>query len=89
MRNDGKLSTGISADKESTWNAGELGFIPGLGRSPAEGDGYSLQYLGLENSVNCIVHEISKSQAGLIDTFYIDGKKIPGPCEWLTSFDEM
>ena len=43
----------------------------------------------LENSVNCIVHEISKSQAGLIDTFYIDGKKIPGPCEWLTSFDEM
>ena len=37
-----------SADKESTCNAGDLGSIPGLGRSPGEGKGYPLQYSGLE-----------------------------------------
>ena len=39
-----------SAGKESTCNAGDLGLIPGLGRSPEEGKGYPLQYSGLENS---------------------------------------
>ena len=39
-----------SAGKESTCNAADLGLIPGLGRSPGEGKGYSLQYSGLENS---------------------------------------
>jgi len=42
--------------KESTRNARDLGSIPGLGRSPGEGKGYPLQYSGLENSVDCIVH---------------------------------
>ena len=51
-----------SAGKESTCNAGDLGSIPGLGRSPGEGNGYSLQYSGLENSMDCIVHGIAKSQ---------------------------
>ena len=45
-----------SAGKESTGNAGDLGSIAGLGRSPGEGNGYPLQYSGLENSVDCIVH---------------------------------
>ena len=36
--------------KESTCNAGDVGSIPGLGRSPGEGNGYALQYSGLENS---------------------------------------
>ena len=40
-----------SAGKESAGNAGDLGSIPGLGRSPGEGKGYPLQYSGLENSV--------------------------------------
>jgi len=40
---------GGSAGKESTCNAGDLGSIPGLGRSPGEGEGYPLQYSGLEN----------------------------------------
>ena len=40
---------GGSAGKESTCNAGDLGSIPGLGRSPGEGNGYPLQYSGLEN----------------------------------------
>ena len=38
---------GGSAGKESTCNAGELGLIPGLGRSPGEGNGNPLQYSGL------------------------------------------
>ena len=41
-----------SAGKESTCNAGDLGLIPGLGRSPGEGKGYPLQYSGLENSMD-------------------------------------
>ena len=43
---------GTSADKESTWNAGDPGSIPGLGRSPGEGKGYPLQYSDLENSID-------------------------------------
>ena len=46
---------GGSAGKESTCNEGDLGLIPGLGRSPGEEKGYPLQYSGLENSMDCIV----------------------------------
>ena len=49
------------AGKESTCNEGDLGLIPGLGRSPGEGKGYQLQYSGLENFMDCIVHGVSKS----------------------------
>ena len=51
-----------SVGKESACNVGDLGLIPGLGRSPGEGKGYPLQYYGLENSMNCIVHGVTKSQ---------------------------
>ena len=44
---------------------GDLGSIPGLGRSPGEGKGYPLQYSGLENSTDCVVHGVTKSQAWL------------------------
>ena len=50
-----------SAGKESACNAGDLGLIPGLGRSPGEGNGYPLQYSGLENSIDCIVHGVKES----------------------------
>ena len=40
------------AGKESACNAGDLGSIPGLERSPGEGKGYPLQYSGLENSMD-------------------------------------
>ena len=43
-----------SAGKESACNAGDLGLIPGLGRSPEEGKGYPLQYSDLENTMYCI-----------------------------------
>jgi len=51
-----------TSGKESTCNAGDMGSIPGLGRSPREGKGYPLQYSGLENSKDCIVHGVTKSQ---------------------------
>ena len=49
-----------SAGKVSAYNAGDLGLIPGLGRSLGEGKGYSRQYSSLENSMNCIVHGVAK-----------------------------
>ena len=51
-----------SVGKESACNTGDLGPIPGLGRSPGEGIGYPLQYSSLENSMDCIVHRVAKSQ---------------------------
>ena len=47
-----------SAGKESTCNVGHLGSIPELGRSPGEGEGYPLQYPGLENSMDYTVHTV-------------------------------
>ena len=58
---------GGSAGKESSCNAGDLGLIPGLGRSPEEEKGYPLQYSSLENSMDCIVHGVAKSQTRLSD----------------------
>ena len=49
------------------WSLGWEFSIPGLGRSPGEGKGYPLQYSGLENSIDCIVHGIAKSRTRLID----------------------
>ena len=54
-----------STGKESSCNAGDLGSIPGLGRAPGEGKGYLLQYSGLENSMDCIVHGVAKSHTRL------------------------
>ena len=60
---------GGSAGEESAsvCSAGDLGSIPGLGRSPGEGKGCPLQYSGLENSMDCIVHEVAKSRTRLSD----------------------
>ena len=55
----------VSAGKESSCNAGDLSLIPGMGRSPREGNSYPLQYSGLENSMDCIVHAVAKSQTQL------------------------
>ena len=52
-----------SAGKESTRNAGDLGSIPGFGRSPGEGKGSPLQYSALD----CIVHGVAKSWIQLSD----------------------
>ena len=64
--------TGGSDGQESACNAWDLSFIPGLGRSSKEGNGYPLQYSCLENSVDrgawqATVHGVPKSQTCLND----------------------
>ena len=63
---------GGSDSKESACNAGNAGSIPGLGRSPVEGNGYPLQYSCLENSTDrgawqSTVHGVTKSWTRLSD----------------------
>ena len=67
-----------SAGKESACNVGDLGSIPGLGRSPGEGKGYPLQYSGLENPMDCIVHGIAKSHTQL-SGFHVTSQIWNGP----------
>ena len=66
-----------SAGKESACNVGDQVSIPGLGRSPGERKGYPLQYSGLENSMDCSVHGVTKSPTRLSD-FYSLMAGIPG-----------
>ena len=66
-----------SAGKESTRNAGDLGLIPGLGRSPGEGKGYPFQYSGLENSMDYKVHRVAKSWTQLGDFHFHSLKTHP------------
>ena len=56
-----------SSGKESPCNMGDLDSIPGLGKSARERNGYSLHYSGLENSMDCIAHGVSKSWTRLSD----------------------
>ena len=51
--------------KESACNVGDLGSIPGLGRSSGEEKAYPHQYSGMENPMDCIVHGVAKSQTRL------------------------
>ena len=59
-----------SAGKKSACSAGDLGSIPGSGRSCGEGIGYPLQYSDLENSMDCIIHWVTKSRTHLSDFHY-------------------
>ena len=56
---------GNSTGKESACSTGDPSSTPGSGRSPGEGNGYLLQYSGLENSMDCVVHGVAKNQAWL------------------------
>ena len=63
---------GGSDDEESTCNAGDPDSVPGLGRSPEEGDGYPLQYSCLENSMDrgawrTTVHGVAENQTQMSD----------------------
>ena len=60
-----------SAGKESAYNAGDLGSIPGLGQSPRKGKGYPRQYSGLESSMDCTFHGVAKSQTRLSNFHFI------------------
>ena len=61
-----------SSGKEFSCSVGDLGSIPGLGRSPGERKGYPLQYSGLENSMDSIVHGVAKSLTRL-SAFHLSG----------------
>jgi len=75
MSNENHLSIGPKRDCfsggsggiESACDVGDLGLIPGWERSPGEGKGYSLQYAGLANSMDCTVHGFAKSWTRLRD----------------------
>ena len=60
-----------SVVKESACNAGDPSLIPGLGRSPGERIGYPLQYSGLENFMDRIVHGVAKSWTQLSDFHFL------------------
>ena len=95
---DGREFPGGSDSKESACSAGDLGSVPGSGKSPGEGNGYPLQYSGLENSLDrgpwqAIVHGVITSWTWLCNfhfTFfqrslvgYIHGLQRVG-CHWVT-----
>ena len=81
-----KMNPGGSDGKVSAYNAGDLGSIPGLGRSPGEGNGNPLQYSCLENPMDqrawwAAVHEFTKSQTQLSDFTSLHFKMNPGSQE--------
>ena len=77
------LSTGMqvnglpcgSAGEEPACRAGDAGSIPGSGRSAGEGIGYPLQYSDLENSMDCAVHGVTKSDFNLLITQFNEIKQ--------------
>ena len=80
-----------SAGKESSCNSGDLGSIPGLGRSPGEGKGSPLHYSCLKNSMDSIVHRVTKSGTQLSDfhfpllyTEYCKSKRRKKSLQWST-----
>ena len=86
---------GSSAGKESACNAGDSSSIPGSGRSPGEGIGDPLQYSGLKNSMDCVVHRVAKSWTQLSDFHFTSlqvtnnfnkavKKKLQKPLQWLS-----
>ena len=78
-----------SAGKESACNVGDLGLIPGLGRSSGEGN--PLQYSGLEN-IACIVHGVAQSRVRPSDFHSLDFQVTPQcppvPAPFLTIHDK-
>ena len=74
------VANGGSDSKESACSVGDLGLIPGLGRSPGEGKGYTPQYSGLENSMDCIVHGVTKSRTQLSDFHFQFAGGYLAPC---------
>ena len=74
-----------SAGKESACNVGDLGSIPGLGRSSGEGKGYPLQYSGLENSTDYPLHGVAKSRTRLSKFHFVTLVTLHNKCNALES----
>ena len=79
---------GGSAGRESTCNARDLSLIPGLGRSPGEGNMYTFQYSGPENSMDCIVHWVAKSRIRLSDFHWLPHREPAVGLAWLPSEED-
>ena len=76
---------GGSDGKTFDCNMGDLGLIPGLGRSPGEGNGYPLQCSGLENSMDCIVHGVAKGWTQLSNFHFTHSSLVKAiEIEWLS-----
>ena len=75
-----------SVGKEYICNAGDLGSIPGLGRSPGGGKSYPLQYSGLANFMDCIVYGVTKSQTRLSDFQKVKVENLSGNQEQNLAF---
>ena len=60
-----------SAGKESACNVGDLGSIPGLGKSPSERKGYPLQYSGLQNSMDCKYSPCGQKESDRTERFSV------------------
>ena len=74
-----------SSGEESACNAGDLGSVPGLGRSPGVQNGYPLQDSGLENSMDCLVHGVAKSRTWLSDfCFHVYNRELVGSYSFYT-----
>ena len=66
-----------SGGKTSACHVGDMSLIPGSGRYPGEGNGYPLQYSGLENPMDCIVNGVTKSQTQLGDFHWTVAHQAP------------
>ena len=78
--------------KESAWNAGSLGLIPGLGRSPGEGNGNLLQYSCLENPIDrgawqATVHGVARVGYNLYVLYIIWSYLWEGKCQKASKSD--
>ena len=74
------VTPGSSAGKESAHKAGDLGSVPGWGRSPGEGKGSPLQCSGLENPMDCTVHGVAVSGTRLRDFPFTSPRVPPSIC---------
>ena len=81
-----QMKWGVPLFIESACNAGDLGSIPGLGRSPVEGKGYRLQYSGLENSMDYTVHGVANSRTRLSDFHFFFWGNVSGFLNLLVIF---
>ena len=99
-RSKNKGFSGGSDGKESACNAGDLGLIPGLGKSPGVGKVYPLQYSCLENAMDCIVCGVTKSRTQLSDFHFTSwalghtgfsscSSKAPGWCMGLVALQHV
>ena len=69
---------GLAGKESACYYTGDLGMISGLGKFRGEGKGYPLQYPGLENSTDCIVHGVAKSWTKLSDFHFHYGEQYGG-----------